>query len=147
MEDEFYAVLKLVTGEEIFALITVDEDHDDPIILMQNPIIIKYINNQHGGVFLKVKPWMELPDDDLYIIKMDRIITLTETKNKNLIKIYHRYLKDSVDDDKYFMPDKQQKDSGEVEVSEKMGYISSVEDAREHLENIFKLDYKDSKES
>jgi len=146
MEEEFYAILKLVTGEEIFALITVDEDQEDPIILMQNPIMIKYINNSNG-IFLKVKPWMELPDDDLFIIRMDKIITITETKNKNLIKLYNQYINDSSNDDKYFIPDKPSKKSGEVQVSEKMGYISSVENAREYLENIFKLDYKDSKES
>ena len=147
MGDEFYAILKLITGEEIFALITVDEDYEDPVILMQNPIIIKYITNPHGGVLLKVKPWMELPDDDLFIIKMDRIITITESKNKNLIKIYNQYMKDSENDDMFSIERKPSKESGEVEVSERMGYISSVEDAREHLENIFKLDYKDSKES
>jgi len=147
MGDEFYAIIKLITGEEIFALITVDEDYDDPVILMQNPIVIKYTNNSYGGMFLKVKPWMELPDDDLFIIKMDKIITLTESKNKNLIKIYNQYIKDSTDDDNFFMTQNSSKKSGEVEVSEKMGYISSVEDAREHLEDIFKLDYKDSKES
>ena len=147
MGEEFYAVLKLITGEELFSLITVDENYDDPIILMQNPIMIKYINNPHGGIFLKVKPWMELPDDDLFIIRMDRIITLTESKNENLIKIYNQYLNDSIDDDKYFPSERPSRDSGSVEVSQRMGYISSVDDAREHLENIFKLDYKDSKES
>ena len=41
MGEEFYSVLKLVTGEEIFALISVDDNDGDPIILLQNPVIIK----------------------------------------------------------------------------------------------------------
>ena len=34
MGDEFHAVLKLVTGEEIFALVSVDENDGDPIICL-----------------------------------------------------------------------------------------------------------------
>ena len=41
MGDEFHAVLKLVTGEEIFALVSVDENDGDPIIMLSNPVIMK----------------------------------------------------------------------------------------------------------
>ena len=36
---------------------------------------------------------------------------------------------------------------GKVQISNKMGYISSVEDARKTLESIFRKDLKDNKES
>ena len=39
MGEEFYTVIKLITGEEIFALVTVDDNDGDPIILMQKPVI------------------------------------------------------------------------------------------------------------
>ena len=48
MGEEFYSVIKLVTGEEIFALVTVDENDGDPIILMQNPVIMQIKNNHIG---------------------------------------------------------------------------------------------------
>jgi len=144
MGEEFYAIIKLVSGEEIFSLVSVDENDGDPVVLLQNPIIIKQISNGHA-TYLKVKPWMELPDEDIFIIKLDKMLTITETKNKNLIKIYHQYINDSVDDNNQFLQMK--KSTGEVKVSNKMGYISSVEDARSYLENIFKSDLKDNKES
>ena len=45
MGDEFYAVLKLVTGEEIFALVSVDENDGDPIIMLSNPVVMKMLYN------------------------------------------------------------------------------------------------------
>ena len=39
MGEEFHAVLKLITGEEIFALVSVDENDGDSIIMLSNPVI------------------------------------------------------------------------------------------------------------
>jgi hypothetical protein len=78
MGDEFYAIIKLVSGEEILSLVFVDENDGDPVLVLQNPVTMKSYNNQHG-MYLKVKPWMELSDDDFFIVKLDRIITMTET--------------------------------------------------------------------
>ena len=65
MGEEFYAILKLVSGEEIFSLIIVDNtEEDDTVIVLQNPVIMWTIANPNG-TFIKVKPWMELPDEDI----------------------------------------------------------------------------------
>ena len=50
MGDEFHAVLKLVTGEEIFALVSVDENDGDPIIMLSNPVIMKMLHSPAGPV-------------------------------------------------------------------------------------------------
>ena len=55
MGEEFHAVLKLVTGEEIFALVSVDENDGDPILLLMNPVVMKVMRN-HVGQYVKVKP-------------------------------------------------------------------------------------------
>ena len=36
---------------------------------------------------------------------------------------------------------------GEVKVDQKMGYVSSVEDARKNLEEVWKKPFKNNKES
>ena len=41
MGDEFYSVIKLTTGEEIFALVSIDENDGDPLLVMQNPVTMK----------------------------------------------------------------------------------------------------------
>lgn len=137
MGDEFYAAIKLVTGEEIFSLISVDENDGDPIIILQNPVIMKVFANQ-TGTYMKIKPWMEIPDDDLFLIKLDKIVTMTEIKNQSTIDFYHRYHNDETIDIEV---------DGKVSISDKMGYLGSVESARKSLEDIFLKDLKDNKES
>jgi hypothetical protein len=130
MGEEFYAIIKLVSGEEILSLVLVDENDGDPVLVLQNPVTMKTYNNQQG-TYLKVKPWIELSDDDFFIVKLDKIITMTETKDKRLLDIYNNYIEDNDSIDVY-------NPSGQVKPSSKMGYVSSVEDARKSLEKIFK---------
>ena len=130
MGEEFYAIIKLVSGEEILSLVLIDDNDGDPVLVLQNPVTMKTYNNQHG-IYLKVKPWMELSDDDFFIVKLDRIITMTETKDKRILDIYNNYIEDDDSIDVY-------NPSGQVKPSSKMGYLSSVEDARKKLERIFK---------
>ena len=128
MGEEFYCSLKLVSGEEIFSLIMVDENDGDPIIILQNPVIMK-MQQTTKGIILKIKPWMEVPNDDFYFIKFDKVITMTEVTDNIAIKYYEKYLNDEpLESDS----------NGKVNLTNKMGYISSVEDARNNLEKIFK---------
>jgi sulfur transfer complex TusBCD TusB component (DsrH family) len=128
MGEEFYAAIKIVTGEEIFALVCIDENDGDPIIILQNPVIMKVVTN-HIGQYVKVKPWMEIPSDDFYLIKYDKIVTMTEVRENQMINFYKRYLNDEDVDIEM---------DGKVKISDKMGFISTVEDARKNLERIFK---------
>lgn len=128
MNEEFYCSLKLVSGEEIFSLIMVDDNDGDPIIILQNPVIMKMQQNSNSMV-IKIKPWMEIPSDDFYFIKFDKVITMTEVSDTIAINFYKKYLNDEPT-----IPDK----DGKVRLTNSMGYISSVEEARKNLENIFK---------
>jgi hypothetical protein len=129
MGEEFYCSLKLVSGEEIFSLVCVDENDGDPILILQNPVVMK-IQQSMSGMVVKIKPWMEIPDDDFYFVKLDKIITMTEINDEMTIEFYKKYLSDE--------PITSVGDSGQVRITNKMGYISSVEDARKNLEKIFK---------
>ena len=128
MGEEFHAVLKLITGEEIFALVSVDENDGDSIIMLSNPVIMKMLSSP-AGKYVKVKPWLELPDQDLFLIKYDKIITMSEVTDKQMIKFYNRYLEE---DDIDIEVD------GKVSLNDKMGFLTTVDDARKILDNIFK---------
>ena len=91
MGEEFYAIIKLVSGEEVVSLVSVDDTGDEPVLIMQNPLIMKFHNNGPHS-FIKVRPWMEIPNDDIFIIKLDKIITMTETNDDKIIEIYNRYI-------------------------------------------------------
>ena len=145
MGDEFYAILKLVSGEEVLSLISIDENDGDPLVVMQNPITMKLLHSRNG-MHVKVKSWMELASDDFFIVRPDKILTMTETHDERMIEIYTNYIEDEDDMDIYSpQSSSNEKPKGIVKPSRKMGYLSSVEEARKSLENIFKLE--DTKES
>jgi hypothetical protein len=64
---------------------------------------------------------------------------MTEIKNQSTIDFYHRYLEDD--------SDIEIESDGKVSISDKMGYLGSVENSRKSLEDIFLKDLKDNKES
>jgi len=132
MGDEFYAILKLVSGEEIFSLIVVDNDHDDDtVIVLQNPVLM-WSNTTPTGTYIKVKPWLDLPNEDIFMIRLDKVITMTESNDKKLINLYNHYIKE----EDVAVYDQ----NGQTKPNQEMGYISSVADARKKLEKLFKLE-------
>ena len=72
MQEEFYAIIKLISGEEVLSLVSIDENDGDPLIVMQNPITMKVLHSPHG-MHIKVKSWMEMSSDDFFIIRPDKI--------------------------------------------------------------------------
>ena len=140
MGEEFVAIIKLVSGEEILASVCVDETGEEPIIIVHTPVTMKMINN---GMYVKIKPWMELADDDMFVFRTDKIITMSEVKDQKVIKIYERYVEEENEENSM---DKILPAGGEVKPDEKMGYISTVEDARKNLEEVWKKPFKNNKE-
>ena len=131
MGEEFSCILKLVSGEEIISLITIDETGDEAIIVAQNPLIMKVQYAPDGTSYIKVKSWMDLSSEDIFVIKPDKVITMTETKDQKLIDIYNDFIKD--DDQDIFSP------PGKTKVTSEMGLIGKVSDARIKLENIYNM--------
>ena len=135
MEEEFYSIIKLVSGEEIFALVSVDENDENPILVLQNPVVISTVNTP-GGSMIKVKPWLNLTEESMFMIRLDKVITMIESKDQRLIDVYNNY-NDDTDEENISI-------DGCVMPTSKMGYISSVKDARKDLEDLFKKDIKDT---
>ena len=136
LNDEFYSIIKMTSGEEVLSLTMIDENDGEPVLILQNPITVRVITS-HRGIHIKVKSWIEMSSDDIFIVKLDKIITMTETKDDRLIDIYNNYLEEDDDSINTYQSSK----SNQIKPSKKMGYISSVEDARKSLENSFKLKY------
>ncbi len=137
MGDEFYSILKLVSGEEIFALVCVDETDDEPILILHTPIKMKTLHNGGSHLnYIKVTPWMDMTDETMFIIRLDKVITMIESKDQKLIDVYNNY-NDDTDEENISI-------DGCVMPTPKMGYLSSVKDARKDLEDLFKKDIKDT---
>ena len=136
IEDDFYATIKLNSGEEIFAKVAASEEEDRTMLIVHTPVTVSEIKNKTGLLGYKVEPWLKTTRDDMFIINMDKVITLTESSDMEMIVMYQHYLRDA-----------QREYHNQHRLNRRMGYISNVQDAKENLEKLFKLDSKDTKSS
>ena len=135
IEDDFYATIKLNSGEEIFAKVAASEEEDRTMLIVHSPVTVSEIKNKTGLLGYKIEPWLKTTRDDMFIINMDRVITLTESSDMEMIVMYQHYLRDS-----------QREYHNHHKLNRRMGYICNVRDAKENLEKLFKLDSKETKE-
>ena len=146
MDNEFYASIKLVSGEELFSVVSVEEGTDTPLIMLQSPVTMKMVSTPEGSI-VKVKTWMNIPGDDPIVIRWDKVITVTEIKDPSVITIYNNYLEDErYDINQIGEVNKTHRNDVKSKLTNKMGYISTVDDARKYLEGVYKIK-KDKKES
>ena len=129
IEDDFYATIKFNSGEEIFAKVAASEEKDRTMLIVHHPIIIGELKGKHGVVGYKVEPWLKTSKEDMFIINLDNVLTLSESNDVEMIIMYQRYLRDSEDDK-----------TPETKISKRMGYVANVKDAKVILEKIFKKD-------
>jgi len=129
IEDDFYATIKLKSGEEVFARVAASEEDDRTMLIIHTPVTFSEIKNKGGLVGYKVEPWLKTTRDDMFIIDMDNVITMSESSDMEMIVMYQHFLRDS------------QRDlQNQHKLNRRMGYISNVRDAKENLEKLFKLD-------
>ena len=136
IEDDFYATLKLKSGEEIYAKVAASEEEGRTMLIVHNPIVISEIKAKGGIVGYKVEPWLKTTKEDMFIVNLDNVITLSESSDLEMINMYQNFLRDS-----------QRGPQDQPKMSRRMGYIATVDDARHYLENIFTNSPKDSKSS
>ena len=129
-DQEFLATIKLVSGEEVISMVLYLEDEDK--VLLSNPFTVEASRQKQGQLEItgfSFKEWVMASFDDMYIIGRDHIITITEVEgpikefyNKNLEKIQsHKQL--------LHKPNK---------LPRKSGYLGSINDTKNTLENIYK---------
>ncbi len=129
MDEEFYAVIKLVSGEEILSKVSPCEEEDRILLILDNPVVMNQITIKHLNVSaLKVEPWLKLTTDSMFIMNMDKVITMTEIKDQGVIKIYKKFLRDK------------NRSSQKIKVTSNMGYLTSVKEARKFLEKLYDND-------
>ena len=75
--DEFYASLKLTSGEEILALVMVELGETENIVV-SNPVVCEEIRSSGTNIPMgyKFEPWMKLTDDDTFVISLQKTIFL-----------------------------------------------------------------------
>jgi hypothetical protein len=128
IEEDFYATIKLKTGEEIFAKVAASEEEDRTMLIISSPIVISEIKNRSRTVGYKVEPWLKTSKDDMFIINLSDVLTLSESSDIEMIIMYQSYVRQS-----------SREEINQPRMNRRMGYVSNVTDAKEILEKIFKL--------
>jgi len=127
MEEDFYATVKFKSGEEVFAKVAASEEEGRTMLIVSNPIIVKELKGRSGVVGYKVEPWLKTTTDDMFIVNLSDVLTLSESSDIEMIMMYQDYLRTS---------DKQ--NQNQASLSRSMGYLGTVNDTKELLEKIFK---------
>lgn len=136
IEEDFYATIKLRSGEEIFAKVAASEEQDRTMLIVSNPIIVKEIKSKADNVVgYKIEPWLKTTSEDMFIIKLDDVLTMSESSDIEMIMMYQDYVRNGSKKDT----------NGSSRINRKMGYLGNVNDTKELLEKIYKSSNKESK--
>lgn len=133
--DQFPATIKLITGEEIFAIVTAHEENNKQFLLIYEPVIITEIKTLNGNYGYKIESWLKTSDDNTFLIERDKIITLSECRDTDTIK-YHLKFINQKNKDSLSNP-------FEEKLTKEQGYVSNVNIMRNKLEEIFNQSLRD----
>ena len=127
MEEDFYATIKFKSGEEIFAKVSYSEEADRTFLVLSTPIVIDKIKNRAGMQGFRVEPWLKTSKEEIFVINLDDVLTLSESDDLETISMHETFSKQH---EQYY--------NQERKLNRKMGYISTISEAKESLENLFK---------
>jgi len=127
IEDDFYATLKLKTGEEIFAKVAASEEDDRTMLIISYPVMVSEIkSNKFGIIGYKLEPWLKTTTEDMFIMNLNDVLTMSESSDIEMISMYQNFVRQA------------NKEGNHAKINRRMGYISNVNDAKDILEKIFK---------
>ena len=96
MEDDFYASIKLISGEEIFSKVSVCDENNRTMIMLSHPVKLEEIRiKKQGTVGYKIEPWLKTASDDMFMLNFDKVMTISESNDMEIIAVYHQYIRDS----------------------------------------------------
>ena len=129
IEADFFATIKFKSGEEIFCKVASTEEEDKIILLVSNPVIIAEIKGRTGVVGYKVEPWLKTTKEDMFLINLNDVLTMSESNDFEMITMHQQYVQHN---------DKNGDGSSKYKLNRKMGYLSTIDDAKKTLEKIYK---------
>jgi hypothetical protein len=127
IEEDFYCTIKLKTGEEIFAKVAASEEEDKTILIVSNPITVNEVKSRAGISGYKIEPWLKTTKEDMFIINLEDVLTLSESSDIEMIMMYQSYVRQS-----------SREKNNEPKLNRRMGYIANVNDAKDLLEKLYK---------
>jgi hypothetical protein len=124
IEDDFYCTIKFKCGDEVFAKVAASEEEDRTMLLVSNPIVVEEITIRGQVTGYKFEPWLKTTKDDMFVINLEDVLTMSESEDIEMILYYQDYVRKS-------------NKTNYSKLDRKMGYLSSVNDAKEVLEKLY----------
>jgi len=136
MEEEFYASMKLTSGEEIIAKVSYDSDDD--VVIIHNPRVVEKVEMQKRGMIVEgivFDDWINASEEDMFIIPRNQIITMVEVEEK-FVSCYEDHLSDKSKYRKSRIT-KSKSNSNRQNPKSQEGFLGSIKQAKGFLENIY----------
>jgi len=130
MGEEFFATVKLITGEEIVSKVVYLEDEDK--VMLENPLQVDSAKQRKGALEISgfsFREWVCATFDKMFIINRDHIITISEIEGP-IVDFYKETL--------LRMENGKSLNGKGGKLPRGSGYLGSVTDMKKSLENIFK---------
>ena len=129
MGEEFFATVKLITGEEIVSKVVYLEDEDK--VMLENPLQVDSAKQRKGALEISgfsFREWVCATFDKMFIINRDHIITISEVEGP-IVDFYKETL--------LRMENGRSLNGKGGKLPRGSGYLGSVTDMKKSLENIF----------
>ena len=124
IEDDFYSTIKFKSGEEIFCKVAASEEDDRTMLIISNPIIVEELTSRGKVTGYKFEPWLKSTTDDMFVVDMDNVLTMSESTDIDIILFYQDFIR-------------KMNKTNYSKLSKEMGYITSVSEAKESLEKLY----------
>ena len=95
IEDDFFATIKLKCGDEIFCKVAASDEGDRTMLLVSNPIIVEEMKTRGQTTGYKLEPWLKTSTEDLFVINLDDVLTMSESDDIAMILMYQDYVRKS----------------------------------------------------
>jgi len=129
MEEEFYASVKLISGEELVAKVCYLPDDDK--LLLEKPLQVELAKQRRGQLEVSgfsLKEWMTATFEELFIINRSHVLTMTEVDSQ--IQDFYEKTLIKLDSAKNVTGRGNKLPRGS-------GYLGSVAEMKKSLEDIF----------
>jgi len=129
MEEEFYATLKLLSGEELIAKVCYLPEEDK--IMLEKPLEVENAKHRKGQLEVSgfaLREWVSATFEDMFIIKRDHVLTMIEIEGE-IVDFYEKTLT--------------RLESGKSlagrgnKLPRTSGYVGSVKEMKKTLEDLF----------
>ena len=128
-EKDSYFVFKLVSGEEVISMTTMDDSGIEPCFFLADPLKVG-LSHKGNHTMVRLVPWITVSEDEIFKIGFDKIITMTELSHHHeMVQAYEHYNQQ-----------RKSNNTTRVNISPKMGYMGNVDQAKISLEKIFHLE-------